>query len=67
MENPFDKIAADKLAYECARCIEHGVLGSRSGVGDALLLYLNVGGMRGPVSVPDWVDEYEKTNNLKEE
>lgn len=57
--NAFDKQAADKLAYEVAKCIERGVIGTRSGPSDALLDYLNIGGLDGPKSVPEWVERYE--------
>ena len=60
-DSPFDKIAADKLAYECSRLIDRGVLDSRSGVADALLNYLNVGGLGGPSTVPQWQEEYLQT------
>lgn len=55
----FDKRAADKLAYEVAKCIERGFIGTRSGPSDALLNYLNVGGLGGPKSVPEWIENYE--------
>lgn len=60
-DNPFDKIGADKLAYECARQILLNRVDSRSGIGDALLNYLHIGGGPGtPDSVPQWMKEYEK-------
>jgi len=56
-------IAADKLAYEVARLVLNNRLDSRSGASDALLIYLNIGGIDGPDSVPQWVKEYEELNN----
>jgi hypothetical protein len=53
-----DKRAADKLAYEVAKCIERGVIGTRSGPADALLDYLNIGNGEFK-SVPQWVEFYE--------
>lgn len=54
----FDRRGADKLAYECARAVQEGRVGSRSAIGDALLNYLEVGGMDGPRSVPEWMEKY---------
>ena len=53
------RVAADRLAYECARAVERRTIGPRSGVGDALLDYLEVGQVDGPCSVPEWVEQYE--------
>jgi hypothetical protein len=55
----FSKIAADRLAYAVAKCVERGSLDSRSGPADALLNYLEIGGIGGFQSVPDWVADYE--------
>lgn len=54
-----DKIGADRLAYECARQVMACNIGSRSGIGDALLDYLRIGHPGGPESVPEWMEEYE--------
>lgn len=52
--------AADKLAYDVAKCIERGTLGPRSGPADSLLDYLAIGQPEGFSSVPEWVEWYEK-------
>lgn len=54
-----DLRGADALAYQCARLIIGGHLDSRSGVADALLNYLDVGGLSGPKDVPTWMKQYE--------
>ena len=59
-----DKIGADRLAYECARQVIANNIDSRSGIGDALLDYLRVGGPGYPDSVPGWMEEYEKAYEL---
>lgn len=53
---------ADALAYQCALLVMRGLLDSRSGVADALLNYLNVGGLDGPKDVPEWMRAYEALN-----
>lgn len=53
---------ADRLAYAVAKCIERGVLDSRSGPADALLDYLAIGQSDGFSSVPEWVEHYEEQN-----
>jgi len=50
---------ADRLAYECAKAIERGAIGSRSAIGDALLDYLQIGHPDGPPDVPTWIEDYE--------
>ena len=52
---------ADKLAYEVARAIERGTIRTRSAIDDALLDYLNIGGVGGPDTVPAWMEEYQRT------
>ncbi len=52
---------ADRLAYHCANAVARRVVGSRSAIGDALLDYLEVGGMDGPKTVPEWVEKHEAT------
>ena len=54
-----DKRAADKLAYAVAKCIENKALDERSAPADALLDYLCVGQPGGPMTVPEWVRQYE--------
>lgn len=61
-----EKIGADRLAYECARQILLGRIGSRSGIGDALLDYLRIGQPDGHDSVPDWMEQYEASNTRSE-
>ena len=58
-----DKIAAERLAYECAYQIKIGHLSSRSSIADALLNYLRVGNPGGEKSIPEWLEKYEKLNN----
>jgi len=60
----FDKLAADRLAYEVAKCIERGVIGTRSGPADALLDYLEIGQPGGFQSVPEWVARYEAKREI---
>ena len=57
---------ADKLAYYCAKAIERREIGSRSAIGDALLSYLDIGGMDGPSNVPVWVEQYEAAEAKEE-
>lgn len=58
--SPFQKIAADKLAYAVAKCVERGALNERSGPADALLDYLEIGNRPDSfTSVPQWVAWYE--------
>ena len=56
--------SADRLAYQVARLVHLRVIGERSGASDALLDYLNVGGIGGPSNVPDWMKEYERVNEI---
>lgn len=51
--------AADRLAYEVAKAVGRGSIGSRSAVGDALLDYLGIGTLDGPSDVPTWIEQYE--------
>lgn len=60
MDDPFRKLAADKLARTVCDLIDRRVIDSRSRAGDALLDYLNVGGLYGPKSVPEWVEQYDR-------
>ena len=57
--------AADKLAYTVAKAIMRGEIRERSAVDDALLVYLNIGGIEGPKDVPTWVEQYEITHPRK--
>lgn len=65
LRSPFALRAADRLAYECARIIQAGHLDSRSGIGDALLDYLEIGAPGGPSDVPAWIRKYESKQNTK--
>lgn len=56
----FARRAADALAYECAKAVRSGRLDGRSGIADALLDYLNVGGFGGPLDVHAWMENYER-------
>lgn len=56
----FDKLAADRLAYEVARLVSRGVLDERSRASDAAMDYMRVGGVGGPITVVEWVDAYER-------
>jgi len=49
---------ADKLAYEVACAILNREHGKRSAVSYSLLNYLNIGGISGPKTVPEWMDKY---------
>ena len=57
---------ADRLAYECARQIRLGKIDARSGIGDALLDYLHIGGIDGPSSVPEWMRQYDVRQAINE-
>lgn len=61
-----EKIGADRLAYECARQVIANNIDSRSGIGDALLDYLRIGQPGQPDSVPEWMDQYEKSNDQRD-
>lgn len=61
----FDKLAADRLALAVARLVEMRVIDARSEAGDALLDYLKIGGIDGPSSVPEWVENYLATSKRK--
>lgn len=50
----------DRLAYAVAKAVMRGEYGSRSSVADALLDYLNVGGIGGPKTVLEWIEQYER-------
>jgi len=52
-------LAADALAYACARTVCDGLLNARSQIADALLDYLNIG-CGGPDDVPSWMRQYEQ-------
>lgn len=52
------EVAADALAYACARAVCEGFLDSRSNIADALLDYLEIGS-GGHNDVPSWMAEYE--------
>ena len=56
----FDKIGADRLAYECAHMVCSGELDSRSTVADALIDYMGIGMPGEPQDVPTWMNEYRK-------
>ena len=61
---PFDKRAADALAYACAVAIRRGLIPTRSeAIDDALLDYLNIGGFGGPMDVPTWMEGYERAQS----
>jgi len=57
-------VAADKLAYEVAIAVMNGKFDERSAISDALLMYLNIGGIEGPKTVPEWITKY--TQQLEE-
>lgn len=59
-DRPFARRAADALAYECAKAVRSGRLDARSGIADALLDYLDVGGLGGPTDVSSWMRDYEQ-------
>jgi hypothetical protein len=53
------KKKADNLAFFVGRLVVNGHLDARSGAADALLEYLNIGGVDGPSTVPEWLESYE--------
>jgi hypothetical protein len=65
MDAKMKLIAADRLAYSVAKLVVRGVLDTRSGPADELLVYLNVGGVNGPASVPEWIVMYETLQESK--
>jgi hypothetical protein len=67
VDNPFRLRAADRLAYACAQAIQRGTIHTRSAVDDALLAYLDIGGLDGPRDVPTWMAQYEAAQAAKEE
>ena len=56
----FDRIGADRLAYECAHMVCSGELDSRSTVAYALIDYLGIGTPVKTQDVPTWMNEYRK-------
>lgn len=58
-EAGFSKMFADKLAHAVAKLVERRVIDARSEAADALLDYLEIGGLDGPKSVPEWINQYE--------
>lgn len=66
-ERPFDRRAANALAYECAKAVRSGRLDARSGIADALLDYLDVGAFDGPTDVPSWMLDYERNEKRNAE
>lgn len=63
--NSLQKRAADRLAYAVAICVARRFLDERSAPADALLDYLEIGQPGGPLSVPQWIEQYEAANNVK--
>lgn len=59
MTKDFHRVGADRLAYAVARLIQTRVLDARSEAADALLDYLDVGGIDGPKNVLEWMEQYE--------
>ncbi len=57
---PRDQIGADRLAAAVARLVSSRSVDARSEAADALLDYLDVGGVGGPSDVPAWLAQYEK-------
>jgi hypothetical protein len=53
------KKKADNLAYFVGRLVVNGHLDARSGAADALLEYLNIGGVDGPSTVPEWLESHD--------
>ena len=56
---PRDRIGADRLAAAVARLVSNRAIDARSEAADALLDYLDVGGVGGPPDVPTWLRRYE--------
>lgn len=63
-EHAFLWASANRLAYQVARLVLRDRISSRSGASDALLDYLNVGGIDGPKDVCEWVRAYEDEHNV---
>ena len=53
------RLGADRLAYECATAIVRGRIRPRSRISDRLEDYLEIGGIDGPATVPEWIEQYE--------
>ncbi len=64
-DRPFKRRAANALAYECAKAVCSGRLDARSGIADALLDYLDVGGSGGPTDVRSWMVDYEQNEKRR--
>ena len=54
--------AADRLAYEVAKAVGRGAIGSRSAIGDALLDYLGIGTLDGPSDVSPGSNSTKRVN-----
>lgn len=63
-EERVNRMAADCLAYACAKAIIRGDVRSRSAIDDALLAYLDIGGLDGFATVPEWVEKYESVQQM---
>jgi hypothetical protein len=61
--NSHKNIAGDRLAYAVAKAIQRGTVGTRSAIDDALLDYLAIGGLDGPLDVLEWTEQYEREGN----
>ena len=62
-DDPSLKIKADRMARAIARLVELRTISSRSEASDAMLDYINVGGLDGPATVPEWINQYDHVPN----
>lgn len=59
------KESSDRLAFCVGKLVCSGAIDSRSGAADELLVYLNIGGVNGPSSVPEWMTNYQNSDTGK--
>lgn len=60
-------LGADRLAAAVARLVSTRTIDARSEAADALLDYLDIGGVCGPADVPTWLRQYEAAHNITRE
>ena len=59
----FRKSAADKMCYEVFLSVKLGLLRTRTRLSDAAECYADIGGLDGPPTVPQWIENYERTHD----
>lgn len=57
---------ADRLAYECAIAVLNRWIRARTRLADTLEDYLEIGGIDGPKTVPEWVQQFEAAEAARE-